>query len=154
MIIIMPQTTRLKYLSHLIAVQFFVFTIVFAGIKAIEAKRSLSVSAVVNSYLRHIEDRNENHQLLFFSDHRIWRSDWSSDNLYRYSLADFLDLPQALPPKTIVVLVCSKDNKGLLGQRVSEGCSNVLLYAEKLRSTVTGIEQIDAEDFILLKGFI
>lgn len=152
--IIVPYTKENRFFSRLIAIQFFAFTVVFVSIKAIEAKHSLLLSADVNSYLRDIEDQNENHHLLFFSDHRIWRSDWSTDNLYRYRLVDFLDLPQALPSKTAIVLVCSKNNRGLLGQKVSEGCSNILLYSKKLTSTVTEIEQIDAGDVIILKGFI
>ena len=152
--IIVPYTKENRFFSRLIAIQFFAFTVVFVSIKAIEAKHSLLLSADVNTYLRDIEDQNENHHLLFFSDHRIWRSDWSTDNLYRYRLVDFLDLPQALPSKTAIVLVCSKNNRGLLGQKVSEGCSNILLYSKKLTSTVTEIEQIDAGDVIILKGFI
>lgn len=150
--LIAPKTQSFEKFQLFIAILFTAFTIVFIGMKAVEANRTFSTAKQVNDDLIIISHHSQTGSVLFFSNHQIWRTEWSTGRIHRYLLRDVLKLPKALPPKTGIVVACKKDNGGLIRKEASKHCSNINKYEEQLRSTVGRVQVIEDEQFIVLQG--
>lgn len=137
-------------LSMVFAIIVATFSISLVSIKTIEANEAFQARSEVRELIDTHLTRPPTNLLLTFFGTQIWRTDWSTRTSYRYLTRDFLYLPQKMKSDISVILVCSKNNRGILGQINTDGCRDVSLYKNKFVSLFGDFQLIDAEKYIIL----